>query len=137
MPPKKNISNVNEASTQETPAKATHETIHVSVDFAPETKALFAQLIAALVGTQTQTQAEIKPAADVKQGELFKPQPAVEKPATESKASLTQIREMINIKAGENKTAKIVSLLATFDAKNAAGLDSANYDAFYDQLKAL
>lgn len=66
----------------------------------------------------------------VEQQELFKS-------STASATSLTAIREMINLKVGENKTNGVVKLLNAHGAASASTLAEENYDAFYSDLKNL
>lgn len=65
-----------------------------------------------------------------KQAKLF------EEPKPEAvTVSLTSIREMINLKAGEGKTQAIVKLLGDHGAKNASTLAEDKFDSFYQALK--
>jgi len=78
-----------------------------------------------------------KPVQTPKPAPVETPKAAEEKTEEGNTVSLTQIRELINLKAGEGKTAKIVSLLGEHGAKNASSLAEENYTNFYNQLKNL
>jgi NAD(P)H-hydrate repair Nnr-like enzyme with NAD(P)H-hydrate dehydratase domain len=65
--------------------------------------------------------------------ELAKAPKLVEK----ATVSLTQIRELIQAKAADQKTTAIVSLLKEFSASNASSLAEIHYVDFYKQLKDL
>jgi len=116
------------------------------VDFSDDTKALLRALVEAInnkpapvinvpatTGEAT-TKVAKQPVAQqpAKQPDLF-PEEQVSKPTV----SLTQIRELINSKAGEGKTASIVSLLKKHGAQNASSLEESKYDAFYNELKEI
>ena len=62
---------------------------------------------------------------------------SVKKAATTATTTLTEIREMINEKAGQGKTAQIVKLLSKYGAQSASTLEEENYDAFFTDLKEL
>lgn len=114
------------------------------VDFSDDTKALLRALIEALNNKPAPVinvpgnvpKMENPPAPPtkrpVKQPDLF-PEEQVGKPIV----SLTQIRELINSKAGEGKTASIVSLLKKHGAQNASSLEESKYDVFYNNLKEI
>lgn len=111
------------------------------VDFSDDTKALLRALVEAINNKPapvinmpvTTGEATTKVAQQpAKQPDLF-PEEQVGKPTV----SLTQIRELINSKAGEGKTASIVSLLKKHGAQNASSLEESKYDAFYNELKEI
>jgi len=78
--------------------------------------------------------------------ELFGQKPVKTKPPVEDIPApvkkenpnlLTKIRETINSKASEGKTAKIVKLLGEFGVKNASTLPEEKYSEFLEQLEDL
>lgn len=115
----------------------------VVVDFSEDTKSLLERLITAISNSSGQTVAATPaPAPVVNQAPApivnQAPAPVVNQaPAVSTDTLLTSIREMINTKATEQKTEGIVKLLGQFGAQNASSLLPENYQAFYDQLKAL
>lgn len=123
------------------------------IDLSEGTKDLIQELIKALnnqpapvinisVPQATTSVASVAPvAAAPKPVQSPVEQPKAETPPVnsteENTVSLTQIRELINLKAGENKTAKIVSLLGEHGAKNASSLGAEHFNVFYEKLKNL
>lgn len=102
----------------------------VVVDFSEETKDLLRSLIEVLG----------KSPAPVKQIAAAQPAPVATAPVvktTSTTVSLTEIRELINEKAGQGKTAAIVKLLGNHGAQSASTLAEENYDAFFTDLKEL
>lgn len=112
------------------------------VDFSDDTKALLRALVEAINNKPAPVinvpgKMENPPAPPTKQpakqSDLFPEEQVDNKPTV----SLTQIRELINSKAGEGKTALIVSLLKKHGAQNASSLEESKYDAFYNELKEI
>ena len=100
------------------------------LDFSDDAKAFLTKLFSSVPTTarQSYTQPEKEPIAQVTTNKA-----AAEAPK-EATVTLTQIREAINAKAGENKTALIVGLLGNFGAKNASSLPEDSWSDFYNQL---
>lgn len=99
------------------------------IEFSDDVKAFLTKLFssAPTVARQSYTQPEKEPIAATNKTV------AAEAPK-EATVTLTQIREAINAKAGENKTAAIVKLLGSFGAKNASSLAEESFGDFYEQL---
>jgi len=119
----------------------------IVLDLAPDVKLLLQAFVEAYVAKpapliQFGNNAVTAKVAESKQ-EIVEPKPSeITAPKQDAepqaaKVSLSQIRELINEKAGEQKTSKIVELLGQFGAKNAASLLEDKYSEFYTQLKAL
>lgn len=121
----------------------------VVVDFSDETKSLLRALVEAInnkpapviampqattgeSSTKVNVAKQLVAQHPTKQLDLF-PEEQAGKPTV----SLTQIRELINLKAGDGKTASIVSLLKKHGAQNASSLEESKYDAFYNELKEI
>jgi hypothetical protein len=112
----------------------------IVIDLSEDTKALLREAIKAFVQffapptivEEKTTQAEAKQEVEVKK-ELTK----APKQAEKSTVSLTQIRELIQAKAADQKTTAIVALLKEFSASNASSLAETHYVDFYEQLKDL
>lgn len=112
----------------------------IVIDLSDDTKALLREAIKAFVQffapptivEEKATQAEAKQEVEAKK-ELTKAPKQVEK----STVSLTQIRELIQAKAADQKTTAIVALLKDFSASNASSLAETHYVDFYEQLKDL
>jgi hypothetical protein len=112
----------------------------IVIDLSEDTKELLREAIKAFVQffapptivEEKTTQAEAKEESkEVK--ELTK----APKQAEKATVSLTQIRELIQAKAADQKTTAIVALLKEFSASNASSLAEAHYVDFYEQLKDL
>jgi NAD(P)H-hydrate repair Nnr-like enzyme with NAD(P)H-hydrate dehydratase domain len=69
--------------------------------------------------------------------EAIKESAKAPKQVEKATVSLTQIRELIQAKAADQKTTAIVSLLKEFSASNASSLAETHYVDFYEQLKDL
>ena len=95
------------------------------VDFSDESKALIEKLIDALK----------KPT--IQSSDAVVHEQAAPEEKSDNKISLTQIRETINEKAGQGKTASIVKLLDGYGAQSASTLSEDNYSAFFTDLKEL
>lgn len=112
----------------------------IVIDLSEDTKALLREAIKAFVQffapptivEEKTTQAEAKQEVEAKK-ELTK----APKQAEKSTVSLTQIRELIQAKAADQKTTAIVALLKEFSASNASSLAETHYVDFYEQLKDL
>lgn len=112
----------------------------IVIDLSDDTKALLREAIKAFVQffapptivEEKTAQAEAKQEVEAKK-ELTK----APKQAEKSTVSLTQIRELIQAKAADQKTTAIVALLKEFSASNASSLAETHYVDFYEQLKDL
>lgn len=112
----------------------------IVIDLSDDTKALLREAIKAFVQffapptivEEKTTQPEAKQEVEAKK-ELTK----APKQAEKSTVSLTQIRELIQAKAADQKTTAIVALLKEFSASNASSLAETHYVDFYEQLKDL
>lgn len=116
----------------------------VVVDFSEDSKELLRGLIGAITSsfapvvvnaaapgaTKQVFQADI--AAPIK---AATPAPAATPPPPTANTLLTSIREMINTKAGEGKTAEIVALLSKYGAQSASTLEAEHFQGFFDDLK--
>lgn len=142
-------------SAEKKAAKEQEKSNVVVVDFSEDTKTLLRELIktmtlamvkkptgefvSGVVAPEPKKEAVSKaipekaevPTLPKKDPELF------EKQAAEQVVSLTKIREAINDKAGEGKTANIVHLLGQFGAQSASTLPEINYNSFYGALQNL
>lgn len=130
---------VEQTKTKKTQSSENTQTI--VIDLSEDTKALLREAIKAFVQffapptiveaktAQAEAKEEIKEAVK----ELTKASKQVEK----STVSLTQIRELIQAKAADQKTTAIVALLKDFSASNASSLAETHYVDFYEQLKEL
>lgn len=113
----------------------------IVIDLSEDTKALLREAIKAFVqffAPPTIVEAKTAPAEakeEIKEAvkELTKAPKQVEK----ATVSLTQIRELIQAKAADQKTTAIVGLLKEFSASNASSLAETHYVDFYEQLKDL
>jgi hypothetical protein len=128
----------NKIKTKKTQQSENTQTI--VIDLSEDTKALLREAIKAFVQffapptivEEKTTQFESKQEVEEKK-ELTK----APKQAEKSTVSLTQIRELIQAKAADQKTTAIVALLKEFSASNASSLAETHYVDFYEQLKDL
>jgi hypothetical protein len=119
----------------------------IVIDLSDDTKALLREAIKAFVQffapltiveektTQTEAKEESKEVKE--ESKEVKELTKAPKQAEKSTVSLTQIRELIQAKAADQKTTAIVALLKEFSASNASSLAEAHYVDFYEQLKDL
>ena len=115
----------------------------IVIDLSEETKALLREAIKAFVQffapptivEEKTTPAEAK--EESKEVKELTKAPKAPKQAEKSTVSLTQIRELIQAKAADQKTTAIVALLKEFSASNASSLAETHYVDFYEQLKDL
>jgi hypothetical protein len=129
----------NKTKTKKTQQGENTQTI--VIDLSEDTKALLREAIKAFVQffapptivEATTTQAEAKEEIKEAVKELTK----APKQAEKASVSLTQIRELIQAKAADQKTTAIVALLKEFSASNASSLAETHYVDFYEQLKDL
>lgn len=129
----------NKKTAPDESVEQTKNTQTIVIDLSDDTKALLREAIKAFVQffapptiVETTTPAEAKQEVEAKK-ELTKAPKQVEK----STVSLTQIRELIQAKAADQKTTAIVALLKEFSASNASSLAETHYVDFYEQLKDL
>lgn len=118
------------------------------IDFSDDVKDLLKSLLVAIGSSQvkipTATTVVPKIASPVEQAPAVTKAPVeqarvVEKApvANQVQIGLTQIRELINEKATNGKTNKIVELLKEFGASNASTLDASHYGDFYNKLNLI
>jgi hypothetical protein len=131
---------VEQTKTKTKKTQQAENTQTIVIDLSEDTKALLREAIKAFVQffapptiVEATTTAEAKEEIKEAVKELIKAPKQVEK----ATVSLTQIRELIQAKAADQKTTAIVALLKEFSASNASSLAEAHYVDFYEQLKDL
>jgi hypothetical protein len=132
---------VEQTKTKTKKTQQAENTQTIVIDLSEDTKALLREAIKAFVQffapptivEATTTPAEAKEEIKEAVKELTKAPKQVEK----ATVSLTQIRELIQAKAADQKTTAIVALLKEFSASNASSLAETHYVDFYEQLKDL
>jgi hypothetical protein len=112
----------------------------IVIDLSEDTKALLREAIKAFVqffAPPTIVEEKTTPAEAKEESKEVKELTKAPKQAEKASVSLTQIRELIQAKAADQKTTAIVALLKEFSASNASSLAETHYVDFYEQLKDL
>lgn len=126
--------------------KESQEPKVITVDFSESTKNLLRDLVdAMLISSNNLRDAHLKSNTKTEKIEKSKPEVShvhvsnsnTQSAPVSSSVSLTKIRETINVKAGENKTAAMLELLGKYGATSASTLQEENYDEFYEALQKL